>query len=161
MKNYQTTGKILGHNITSNNFFRKHIDMIVGRARTEQKQLQRFRYLKKRLKLRLYKSLILPILLYPIIPLNTCSKAQMNRLQTRQNEVIRWICNERYPLRCPIDLRHQQLKLEYISDRIRRMAENIWSNLEEETSDFFNKTITINITQPHNHYPSSYNIAFQ
>ena len=102
IKNYKHTGKILGLNITYNNFFRRHIDIITGRARAEIKKLKRFRGLKKALKLRLYKTLILPILLYPIIPINACSKSQINKLQLIQNAAIRWIYNENPPTRCPL-----------------------------------------------------------
>ena len=130
--------------------------MITGRANKELKLLKRFKKLKTGLKLRLYKSLVLPILLYPIIPINACSKTQLKKLQTVQDEAIRWICNERPPLRCPIDLRHRQLKLEYITNRIKRIAEGIWSNIEEENGEFFQQTRQIIMNEPHNRYPSSY-----
>ena len=53
-----------------------------------------------------------------------------------------------------------QLKLETLKDRIKRMAENIWSKLEDEDSDFFRETMAINMINPHNRYPSSYDATF-
>ena len=159
-KRYEHTGKILGLNITSNNFFRKHIKMITGRAKDELKMLGRFRHLKKGLKLRLFKTLILPLLLYPIIPINACSKSQINKLQKIQDAAIRWIYNENPPTRCPIELRHRQLKLEYIADRIKRMAETIWTNIEQENGEFFQHTKQIVMAAPHNRFPSSYEATY-
>ena len=78
-----------------------------------------------------------------------------------QNEAVRWICNEKWPIKCPIDRRHREMKLEYMRDRIRRMAEGIWSKLEEENDEFFQETIEINMREPHGSYPSSYKKTFE
>ena len=158
---YTTKAKLLGLNFTNYNFFTRQMDINIDRAIQIQRRLWRFRTLKKNLKTRLYKSLILPIMLYPIIPLNACSKTQMARIQRRQNEAIRWICNEKWPLRCPIEERHRELKIEYIADRIKRMAEGIWSNLEEENNEFYRETIQIQMINPHASYPSSYERTFE
>ena len=53
------------------------------------------------------------------------------------------------------------MKLEYMRDRIRRMAEGIWSKLEEENDEFFQETIEINMREPHGSYPSSYKKNFE
>ena len=53
------------------------------------------------------------------------------------------------------------MKLEYLEDRIKRMAEGIWSKLEEENSEFFRETIEINMREPHGCYPSSYKKTFE
>ena len=83
------------------------------------------------------------------------------KLQTVQNNAVRWICNDRYPNRQPIDIRHEELKLEYIADRLKRMAESIWSKIEDENSNFFETTITTHLLRPHKSYPSSYDKTFE
>ena len=85
----------------------------------------------------------------------------MEKLQKRQNDAIRWICNEKWPLRCPLEERHRELKLETIKERIKRMAERVWSKLEEEGSEFYTNTIRIEMTNPHISYPSSYERTFE
>ena len=103
----------------------KQVDKIENIARTELKRLYRFRYLKRKLKLRLYKVLILLILTFPVDPLNVCSSTQIRRLQVIQNNAIRWIMNEKWPLICPLEIRHAELKIEFISFRIKRLAESV------------------------------------
>ena len=158
---YSETGKLLGMQFTTYNFFTKQMNYNINNAKATLRRLKRFRTLKKSLKLRLYKTLVLPLLLYPIIPINVSSKTQQKRLQTVQNEAVRWICNEKWPIKCPIDRRHGEMKLEYMRDRIRRMAEGIWSKLEEENDEFFQETIEINMREPHGSYPSSYKKTFE
>ena len=157
----QETGRILGLDFTTYNFYKVHIDNIVNKANVAQKMLYRFKLLKRKLKLRLYKCLILPLILYPIVPLNVLSKTQLQRLQVIQNNGVRWICNDRWPVQRPLTERHQELRLEYISDRIKRMAETIWSRLEDENNIFFQETKRIQMRAPHNNYPSSYNRTFE
>ena len=77
-----------------------------------------------------------------------------------QNNAIRWICGEKWPIRCPLAQRHNELKLEYINERIKRMAEGIWSKLEEENNVFFQTTKEITMFEPHGCYPSSYAATF-
>ena len=88
----------------------------------------------------------------------TLAKSRINKLQKVQDRAVRWIYNE--PRGCPLDLRHAQLKLESLEERIKRMAENIWSKIEDEDGDFFRDTIAIDMIDPHNRYPSSYEATF-
>ena len=67
---YERQTTLLGLRFSRNNFFMKQVDHIEKRARAELKKLLRFRYLEIKLKARLYKALILPLLTYPVFPLN-------------------------------------------------------------------------------------------
>ena len=138
---YSNDTKLLGLTFKRNNFYVKQVDSNVNRARAELKKLARFRYLKTKLKVRLYKTLILPLLTYPVVPLNICSKTQIKRLQVIQNDAIRWIKNERWPATCPLDLRHQELKIEPMDLRIRRLAEGVWNKIHEENSTYHNQIL--------------------
>ena len=157
---YATEARLLGLHFRRNNFFTKQVFLNTKKARTELKKLYRFRMLKRKLKVRLYKTLVLPLLTYPVIPLNTCSRTQMIKLQRIQNDAIRWICNERWPIICPTDVRHEELKIERIDDRIKRLAEGVWHKLEEEDSAFHTETLEIQTPHPHNWFPSSYDATF-
>ena len=153
---YSTEMKLLGLNFRRNNFYVKHVETIVQRANAELKKLQRFRLLKTKLKNRLYKALILPHLTYPAVPLNICSDTQFKKIQTIQNKAIRWITNEKWPIICPINRRQEQLKLEPIKDRIKRLAEGIWNRIYEENAEFHQQNLQIQMNNPHTWYPSSY-----
>ena len=105
---YSLEAKLLGHTITRNNFYVKQIKKNTIKANAELKKLKRFRNLKIKLKIRLYKALILPLLTYPITPLNISSDTQIKKLQTVQNKAIRWIANEHWPIRCPVEIRQTE-----------------------------------------------------
>ena len=158
---YTRKTSLLGLHFARNNFFMKQVDNIENIARAELKRLYRFRFLRRKLKVRLYKALILPLLTYPVIPLNICSNAQIKRLQVVQNNAIRWIMNERWPLICPLETRHADLKLEYIDFRIKRLAEAVWYKIEEEDSDFHRTAMAIQMPLPHSWFPSSYLKTFE
>ena len=116
---HKMTGKLLGLNFSYANFFTKQVKSNKQSAIGALKSLYKFKYLKRKLKVRLYKTLILPLITYPIIPLNAISKTQMKKLQVVQNKAIRWIMNEHWPIRCPIAQRQIELKIEPIADRIK------------------------------------------
>ena len=84
----------------------------------------------------------------------------MDHLQVIQNDGIRWIQNEHWPNRCPIDRRHEELKLEYISDRLKRLAEGQWDKIVTENSEFWRETVNIQTPYPHAWFPSAYDASF-
>ena len=158
---HTTEAKLLGMEFTNRNFHTKQVANNKENALREIGNLWRFRHIKTKLKLRLYKCLILPLIVNPVIPLNSLSKTQMYQLQIAQNEAIKWIFNEGYPVRRPITERHEETKLEYIAERIKRLAEGIWFKLTEENSDFIRETLEIPTPWEHNWFPSSYNRTFE
>ena len=153
---YSTKAKLLGLNFNRNNFYVNQVKHNTDRARVEQIKLERFRGLRRKLKIRLFKTLVLPILTYPVIPLNICSKTQMENLQRIQNRAIRWIANERWPIRCPIAERQREFKIEPIGERIKRLALKTWDKIHDENSVFHRININIQMLNPHSWYPSSY-----
>ena len=157
---YVRKAKIVGLNFKSRNFFKVQTDENIRRAKLELKKLYRLRYLKKKLKCRLYKSKVLPHLTFASVPLNICSKTQMNRLQVVQNKAIRWITNTYYPNICNIDEQQGLLKIEPITDRINRLAQKVWYKIETEDSPFFSVTKNIPIVFGHAWFKSSYAATF-
>ena len=151
--------KLLGMDFSYANFFTKQVKNCAKKATDALKLLYRFRYLRRKIKLRLYKALVLPHLSYPVIPLNALSKTQTEILQKVQNRGIRWICNESMR-NCRLTQRHHDLKLEYIEDRLKRLAEGYWYKIEEEDSEFWRETLQIPIHIPHSWFPSAYNHTF-
>ena len=157
---HTTTAKLLGLKFSNYNFFTKQINANKNRANAELKKLYKFRHLNRKLKLRLYKALVLPLLTYPVIPINACSKSQMKKLQTVQNKAVKWICNEHWPIICPLRQRHEELRLEYLSDRIKRLAEGVWYKVTEENANFIRETMDLPPQNPHHWFPSSYMATF-
>ena len=116
--------------------------------------------MKRELKLRLFKALVLPLLTYPVIPLNAISKNKLNHLQIIQNKATLWICNEYYPNRRSNVRIHADLKLETLDDRFKRLAEGIYHKIIEEDSEFWRETMNIDMALPHKWFPSAYNHTF-
>ena len=130
---YSNKVKILGLNFKSRNFFKAQVDENIRKAKLESSKLYRLRHLNKKLKTRLYKSKVLPHLTYASVPLNICSHSQTKRLQVIQNKAVRWITNTYYPNICNIEEQQVLLKIESISERINRLAQNIWFVIKRKT----------------------------
>ena len=157
---YTRKANILGLNFKSRNFFKEQVDANRKNANHELSKLYRLRYLKRSLKVRLYKSKVLPHLTYSSVPLNICSESQLKRLQVIQNKAIRWITNTHYPLICDINEQQNLLKIEPIKERIFRLAHKIWDKIETENSTFFETTKNIQIILGHAWFKSSYAATF-
>ena len=158
---YTKKAKILGLNFKCNNFFVSQVDENVKLAKLELNKLYRLRYLKKKIKVRLYKTKVLPLLTHASVPLNICSPTQMKRLQIVQNKAIRWITNTYYPNICDIDNQQEILKIEPVKERINRLAQKIWFKIETENSDFFKTTLDTPIVNGHAWFKSSYSQTFE
>ena len=158
---YVKKAEILGLNFKSNNFFKSQVDENIKNAKLELKKLYKFRYMKQKLKVRLYRTKVLPILTYASVPLNICSPSQIKRLQVIQNDAIRWITNSYYPNTCNIEQQQRILKIESIKERIDRLAQRVWFKIEEENSEFFKVTSDISIINGHAWFKSSYDQTFE
>ena len=154
---YKLEVTLLGMKISYNNFFSAQIQSNVNKARTSLSEIYKFLYLKRKLKIRLYKSVVQPLLVYPPAPLNMCSNNQMQQLQLVQNKAIRWIDQQW----CNIREKEEQYKIEPIKDRIRRLAEGVWYKLEELETTVLQETLAIDYQRPHGWFRSSYAATFQ
>ena len=67
-------------------------------------------------------------------------------------------CNDN---RCNIEVQQQRLKIEPIKDRIRRLAEGIWSKLEEIDTEMLQDALEINYNNNHGWFRSSYARTFE
>ena len=93
---YSQEGKVLGLQIKTTGII-NHISQRKNYAKHQLIKLRRFSSCPAHIKLKLYKTLIRPILEYPPVPLNTIRPTNMLNLQTIQNQALIWICGIRYP----------------------------------------------------------------
>lgn len=127
---YTKTGKLLGLKLT-NTGIASHVKERINIANHTLTKLKRFSECTEETKLRLYKTLVRPILEYPPVPLNTIAPTSWERLQAIQNKSILWIKGIRWPNPRPsIRELHRLYDLEPINLRIHTMAERIWDKLE-------------------------------
>ena len=100
-------------------------------------RLQRFRTLSSDSKRRLYKTIVRPQLLYPIVPLNTLSTAQTRRLQQVQNRALRFIDNVTQFDCIPSQILHQRHDLPPINVYIHRRAIDTWTATRDKLPDIY------------------------
>ncbi len=87
---YKNSVRTLGLKITSTGL-KQEIDEITTKGNIALLVLQRFRNLSTKIKLHLVKVFMLPIILYPFIPLVTISYKNIQKLQSLQNKALRFL----------------------------------------------------------------------
>ena len=120
-------------------------------------RLQRFRNLSTNNKRRLYKTIIRPQLLYPIIPLNTISHSSYRKLQQVQNKALRFIENTKRTDRIPSTTLHTRNELPAINTYIHRRAIDAWTQLHDKNPDLYDtlKPEADELTR-HTYFPTSF-----
>ena len=103
--------------------------------------LNRFRQLNPKNKLKLYKSLVLPSLIYPAVPFNTLSKTQFRQLQTTQNRALRFVTNTKFTEFVTSKSLHDRLKIDPINVTIHRQAQKTWTTMKTHLPATYNKLV--------------------
>ena len=113
-------------------------------------------------KLLMVKALIIPTLLYPVVPLNTASKTNIQKLQSCLNKALKFVFNVRYPQVATAASLHTRAKLVPINQKLHQQSKNIWTKISEGIAgdlDKFNTIIGMNMVNKHRDFPSSYDRA--
>ena len=120
-------------------------------------RLQRFRNLSTNNKRRLYKTIIRPQLLYPIIPLNTISHSSYRKLQQVQNKALRFIENTKLTDRIQSTTLRTRNELPAINTYIHRRAIDAWTQLHDRNPDLYDtlKPEADELTR-HTNFPTSF-----
>ena len=153
---YTTTIKILGMTYAAFGL-KPQVTSRRAIANNTLNKLQRFRTLSPTNKRRLYKTIVRPQLLYPIVPLNTLSTAQTRRLQQVQNRALRFIDNVS-PLDCiPSQVLHQRHDIPPVNVYIHRRAIDTWTTTRDKLPDIYDALTTDAIypNPPNRHFKRS------
>ena len=108
----------------------KHIENRTAHAKSILTKLQRFNTCTTKTKLKLYTSIVRPVIEYPPIPLHTASISQLQKLQAIQNTALRWATNTHYPSRTTNEQLHIRHNMQPINIRLHNRAKNIWTRLQ-------------------------------
>lgn len=127
---FHTLGKALGLKITRTGYSR-HIQERRGKAMSALIKLFRFRALPIRIKCNLVKTLVLPVLDYPPVPIHTLSKTQISKLQRIQNKALRFATEQRFPYTLNTIQIHTLTKTKPVNVRQHERATKVWKNLED------------------------------
>ena len=160
----KSTTKILGLNINNTSFTAQHVKKSCQRASAMLGEMSHLKKLSIPSKTLLVKSLILPVITYPCIPLNTCSLSCLYQLQTVQNDALRFIYNAHYPFLTSNRSLHHRANLPPINQVIHRRSKSTWEKIEAGEAgdlDTFNWIKDMDIYKHYNHFPSSYNLSLK
>ena len=156
------TTKILGLHITRCSWTAQHAIKTAKKANKIISYLYAVRGFSTRNKLYLIKTLVIPILLYPCVPLNASSIATIATLQTVLNRALRFAFGVRYPDMPTARSLHIRAKIKPINIMLYKRAKNLWAKLESGHAgdrNTFEDIIGTPIEKPHTWFPSSYTRA--
>ncbi len=149
--NNSKEGKVLGLKIQSNGIT-GHVADIKNKGNAVIAKLRRFSNLTPKLKTTLVKTLLLPILEYPVIPLCTASKTQKKKLQVVLNKALRFInCNDR-PL--TIETLHNKYNIKPLNIALHSKAKKTWETIKMTEPEHYNQ-LTQHFNFDHSWFPKS------
>lgn len=118
-----------------------HAKRRLNLARTQYGKLKRFKNMKTKILIHFYKTLIRPIMEYPVIPLCISSKTNIKKFQQFQNKVIRNATRRNEEDNgLTIQELHQKYKIEAINTRLHRLTKKIWDKLVLTNEDLTNQS---------------------
>ena len=133
---YTNEGKILGHSFSKRGI-KPQITQRTAIAKASLTKLNRFRQLSRQNKLRLYKTLIRPALIYPVIPLHTARKSQLKSLQRVQNKALRFITNTHWTEYRTSRSLHEECQVKPINQYLHQQARSLWNKIQTNTPQLY------------------------
>lgn len=134
------SGKLLGLNTTTRGFV-THITKTINKGKGILSQIRRFSNLTPRLKTILIKTLLIPVLEYPSIPICMASPTQKRKMQTIINKALRFInCNE--PELMTVNELHRKYNITPINVSIHQKALKVWETLRISEPEQFEPLVT-------------------
>ena len=132
-----------------------HVRKRLNMAKVQYQKLKRFRKMSTKIQINLYKSLIRPIIEYPVIPMCISSKTNIKKIQQFQNRVLRTASrNTDEDNGNNIEELHDKYKLDAFNVRLHRLAQKCWdrmTTLNEELVEESREEDNDNPTT-HDHY---------
>lgn len=135
--NFTNVAKVLGLTITSNGL-QQQVTNNCNKAQAKLSNLHKFRNLSQKLKTLLYKSTILPTIIYPTVPLNTINITQFRKMQKIQNDALRFITNNRLSDRVRVTDLHELIKIDTVNTIIHKQAHEAWTRIKNTQPELYN-----------------------
>ena len=131
--NFTTDVNILGLTL-SRTGCKKHVTAKINSAKAQLLKLRRFYKLRPELIVRLYLTLVRPILEYPPIPI---SRTNMVTMQVLQNRALKMGVNGTPDQQKTIRELHEQFNVETINLRLYNRLQKSWNKIEELDPDLY------------------------
>ena len=146
---------LLGCTFSNTQWFTPHINNSVNKAKVALAQLQAFRFAPPKIKLHLFKALVLPLLTYPVSVINSTCHTNFSKLQKVQNSALRFVYNVRVADRISSKSLHERAKLPPINVRIAKQSNKLIHKMKELFTppqctevDFINYFSEFTLTNP-------------
>ena len=126
-------GKTLGLTFNKKGYG-PHVTQSIANCNNKLNKMRRFSKLSPKNRIRLYKTCILPSLIYPSVPLHTVPKSQLKKLQTFQNKALRFATrpsNTAFPRRLTCIELHEKANIDPINTMLHRHAKKTWNTLKD------------------------------
>ena len=130
-----------------------HINDRINKTKSQLSKLYRFASLTPKIKTKLIKTLVLPVLEYPPIPLCCASKTQKLRMQRVLNRGLRFIFYNEAQKFSIADM-HTITNIKPVNISLHQRASDIWEILEN-IQDGMYRTLREDITNAHYWFPRS------
>ena len=147
---YSKEGKILGMNINTRGI-NNQINHIKQQATSTLTHIRHFYRLDTKIKLHLVKACLLPILTYPVYPLNSVNKTAIHTLQKLQNRGLRYAYNEKYPYTKTTQEMHTTSNLSTINTTLYNRGNKIKHKMIHILKDEHYTTLINDIETTRNH----------
>ena len=125
---FSPRGRFLGLDLTSRGYT-SHVTSRVRQAKQSLGHLYYFRDLNRNLKLRLIKTLVIPVLMYPPIPTHAFSRSAIGRLQKVQNAALRFALDNRWDDYRTAESMHEEASTPALNVRLHDLAVGVWQRL--------------------------------
>ena len=155
--NFRPNGTLLGLSISGSGYS-SHVTGRVNRGRSALAMLYRFRELSQDIKLHLVKAMVLPVLIYPPIPLHALSKTAKKRLQRVQNAALRFALGTRWDEFRTTESLHEEAGIPAINIRLFQQASLVWQRMADEDWDQYRALRDLHDSAPdrdHSWFPRS------
>ena len=129
-----------------------HISSKTLAARCQLSKLKRFYKLKPELKIRLYRTLIRPIMEYPIVPIALASKMNISKMQIVQNMALKQAVRDTEDRFMTLEDIHEKYEMEAINVRLATRLAELWSKFELTHPELYKKTLDANDVGLRDHY---------
>ena len=121
-----------------------HIVSKIGHAKSQLLKLRRFYKIKPELMIRLYLTLIRPIMEYPIIPIALSSKNNIRKMQVVQNRALRQAVKGTDDNHLTIKEIHEKYGIEAVNVRLSTRLAKLWQKIERTQPDLHQRTMDAN-----------------
>ena len=130
-----------------------HIQQRLHMAKGVKTKLKRFKNLRPKVKVHLYKSLVLSVLEYPNIPMCIKSRKNKENIQQFQNGTLRpYTRSQEDDNSLTIQELHDKYKLEAINVHMHRRANKAWDKLRALNEELVERSMIEDQRQTRDHY---------